>query len=82
MILWTSSYVLEVKGIPFHSNTCMPKTTNSSMKLKKHVMAHLDSYGIEDTALHLKANSAHHFREHQFKVLWNINTQSIHSLIS
>lgn len=32
MMLWTSSYVLEVKGIPFHSNTCIPKKTNLSIK--------------------------------------------------
>lgn len=32
MILCTSSYVLEVKGIPFHSNTCIPKKTNAIIK--------------------------------------------------
>lgn len=34
MIFWTSSYVLEVKGTPFHSSTCIPKKTSSSKTWK------------------------------------------------
>lgn len=60
MILCTSSYVLEVRGIPFHSNTCMPKKKNSSIKKKKkrRAMSHLGPQGTEDIALHLKTTSA------------------------
>lgn len=84
MMLCTSSYVLEVKGIPFHSKTCIPRKTNLSTKSNMCVICSLSSQGTKDFLCFSKPNQhtfqrtptqcspEHHVVGH--KLTWMYNT--------